>query len=245
MSCEKYSSALIEAAITGAELTPEVRSHVAACTLCTAALAQQRLLAAAIDANLHRQTNAPVPAATLQRIEVRLAQESSLAPGRAPRLHWLYVTATLATAAAAILVLLPRQISIFRIAKPIAAQPSQKFELDHMQLVPKPSTQTTPARPLESRAAISPHLHTLRASSAFTSKPREPEVLVPADERIALEHFMTGPHAIDLAVALVKRVPEQREQNVVPVVTPDIQIASLTVSPIPDTDVSANSSTNR
>ncbi len=36
MSCEKYKAALIDSAVTGAEPTPELRSHVAACTSCAA-----------------------------------------------------------------------------------------------------------------------------------------------------------------------------------------------------------------
>ena len=66
-------------------------------------------------------------------------------------------------------------------------------------------------------------------------------MIVPPDERIAMENFIADLHGEGaIALARAKRVIEQREQPIVPVDTPDIQIASLKVPPIRDTDMSSD-----
>jgi hypothetical protein len=232
MSCEKYKAALIDNAANGAELAPALREHVAACPSCAAELAQQRSLFAAIDSGVRQTMNAPLPPALLHRFEAGLAQQN---PPRSLSLSWLYATAALATTGAVIFFAVPH----LRTHKPdfrvVAVTQSTQSPTAH-----RPEIMTAILQP-----ATPQEIERDRRHHAKPAARPEPEVLVPPDERSALEHFMTGPHATNLAVTLVKRIPEQREQNVVPVVTPDIQIASLTVSPIRDTDLSTNSSTNR
>ena len=75
MLCEKYKDALIEAAVGGAELAPGVRAHVEAYPSCAVEFDQQRSLVGAIDANVSRQMNAPIPGAMLQRLEARIVQQ--------------------------------------------------------------------------------------------------------------------------------------------------------------------------
>jgi hypothetical protein len=236
MSCEKYKAALIDSAVTGAEPTPEFRSHVAACTSCAAVLAEQRSLIAAIDANLHRQMNAPVPAAMLHRLEARLAQQTAPAPVQSLRLRWLYATAALATTVAIILFAVPH----LRTHKPNphvvvltqTAQSPTKSRPEIMTAILQPATPQEIRRRQEQRARS-------------TARP-EPEVIVPPEERIALAHFIADSHPGEgMALALAKRLPEPREQSIAPVETPDIQIASLTVSPIRDTDTSTFTNSNR
>jgi hypothetical protein len=227
MLCEKYKPALIEAAITGAELAPAIHAHVAACPSCAAELTQQRSLVAAIDANLHHQMNAPVPAAMLQRFEARIAQQT---PSRSLNLRWLYATAALAATVAVILLAVPR-LRTHKPNSPTAAQ-TQKSQspTEH-----RPETTTLilqPATPEEIRRDRRQHSHRART---------EPEVIVPPDERIAMENFIADLHGEGaIALARAKRVIEQREQPIVPVDTPDIQIASLKVPPIRDTDMSSD-----
>jgi anti-sigma factor RsiW len=244
MSCEKYKSALIEAAADGAELTPELRSHVATCPSCAAELADQRSLVASIDANLHRQMNAPVPAAMLQRFEAQLVQQPR--PKRTLRLTQIVAgTIGMLAAAAIVLVFLSRwkTDTLEPNAKPIASS-AHSVSAGEIQVHIGPSAgppTTIVARP---QTPAQTQARTVLVSAAVSRT--EPEVIVPPDERIAMEHFIADLHGTgEVVLAFTKRVPEQREQNVVPVVTPDIQIASLTVSPIRDTDVSTISSTNR
>ena len=232
MLCEKYKPALIEAAITGAELTPEMRSHVTACTLCAAELAHQRALIAAIDITLHRSMNAPLPPALLQRFEARLAQDSQPKPTSRFLRIFAGTLATLAVAATIVL-MLPRQISKIHSARPADAKPAQKFEVDHMQLVnvPPPSHEAgmKPSRPDAPRHATA---QLVRASMASTATPSQPEILVPPDDRIAFEHFIADfDRGAVLAATLAKRVPMQ-DLRVAPLEVPDIQTVSLTVVPV-------------
>jgi hypothetical protein len=220
MLCEKYKPALIEAAITGAELVPAIHAHAAACPSCAAELAQQRSLVAAIDANLHRQMNAPVPAATLHRLGAHLAQQPQ--PKRTPRFVQVFA-GTLATlaVAATILLLLPHKPSKTIDVANRTAPPTPNFVADQSG----PDT-ASPSEAAKIEPMYKPHVRSVARST-------EPEVLVPPDERIALEHFVADLHGRgEVALALTKQVPEQREQHVAPVETPDIQITSLTVPAI-------------
>ena len=221
MSCEKYKEALIEAAVDGDTLAPTVRTHVEACAECAAELAQQRSLIAAIDTNMHRQMNAPVPAAMLQRFEARIAQQAS---PRLPKLRWVYATAAFATAVALILFALPRarqnktnagSAGLTQTAPPIA---------DHR---PQITLVLQPTAPEEIRRAKAPH-------SRLSTRP-EPEVLVPPDERIAFEHLIASLNDRErLAAAISKPIQEQPEQRVVSLTTPDIETAAIVVQPIQD-----------
>jgi anti-sigma factor RsiW len=237
MLCEKYKPALIEAAVTGEELTPVIRAHVAACPSCAAELAQQRSLIAAIDTNLHRQMNAPVPAAMLQRFEARLAQQPQ--PKRTPRLSQILAGtfATLITAAL-ILMFLPHwktaappnaKVNVASAPKPSQIQPigllPQAVVAEALPPQTSKHVKTRPARIIETNTSI-------------LTRP-EPEVLVPADDRIAFDHFIADFDGRQALVALTKRVPIQ-ELRVAPLDVPDIKTASLTVSPVWGSDAVVN-----
>src|ERR1700760_3369181 len=106
MSCEKYKSTLIEAAVSGGE-SPRVtglRTHVESCAACAADLSQQRALVDAMEVNLHRQMNAPVPAGMLRRLEAHLAQQPQKM--RKPRLTLIFASTVATLAIAAVVVLL-------------------------------------------------------------------------------------------------------------------------------------------
>ena len=237
MLCEKYKPALIEAAITGADLPPAIRAHVDACPSCAAEFAQQHSLIAAIDTNLHRQMNAPVPAATLQRLEAHVAQEPQ--PVRAPRFAQIFV-GTLATLAvvATIVLLLPRHGLPISDGKGIASQAAQNHADQSPVAVNQPSNTTSSLSP-EPRMLNRTRTRTVLASTAASSH-HEPEVLVPPDERIALAHFMADSNGRgDLSAAIARRVPEQ-EVRVAPLDVPDIQMASVTVAPIQESAAVTN-----
>lgn len=240
MLCEKYKPALIEAATTGAKPAPAVRAHADSCASCAAALAQQRQLVAAIDASLHRQMNAPVPAAMLQRIEAHIAQQPQ--PKRTPRFAQIFAgaVATLAIAGV-VLFIVPRHKPQVDNARQIVSQPKQNQEVDRMRLetASSPSQAEAPTT-FRTRAPKRTQTHVISLSSATAASHTEPEVLVPPDDRIAFEHFIAdfdGREA--LAAALTKRVPLQ-ELRLAPLDVPDIQTASLTVSPVKESDAIAN-----
>jgi hypothetical protein len=96
MPCKHYKDALIEAAASGAEPTGELRAHLAGCVDCRAALEQEQVLFASIDADLHVAANAEAPASLFPRVRARLDEES------APRRIW--ATNRLVLGGAAVLV---------------------------------------------------------------------------------------------------------------------------------------------
>jgi anti-sigma factor RsiW len=227
MSCEKFKAALIDAAASNTEPQGALRSHVESCESCAAELAEQRALIAAIDGSLHRQMNAPVSAAMLQRLEVRLAHEPQ--PKRAPRFAQIFAGAfaTLAVAAA-IIVVLPRQGQQTRDAKQINSQSAPL--IDEARVVTQPQSATTE----KLQPQISNHhirVSSVRPSTKTASTHSSPEVLVPPDERIAFEHYLAGLRGQPgLVVAVANRAPQ--DLSVTPLAMPDIQTASLIVPPI-------------
>ena len=222
MSCEKYQAALIEAAVTTDDMPPAVRAHAAACPSCAAELAQQRSLIAAIDENLHRTMKAAVPAAMLQRLEARIAQQPQ--PQRTSRFVQIFAgaLATLATAAM-ILFALPHlrthKSSWHTAALAQTAQPTADHRSEIMTAILQPAT------PEEIRRDRKQH--------SRPAAPPQPEVLVPPDERIAFEHFLSDLNEkTDLAAAIGKPEQEQREPRIPRLKTPDIETAALTVQPL-------------
>ena len=224
MSCEKYQAALIEAAVTGDDMPPAVRAHAAACPSCAAELAQQRSLIAAIDANLHRTMKAAVPAAMLQRLEARIAQQPQ--PQSTSRVVQIFAgaLATLATAAMILLALPHLRAHKSSSHTAALAQTAQPIA-DH-----RPEIMTAMLQP-----ATPEQIRRDRKRHTRPAAPLQPEVLVPPDETIAFEHFLSDLNEkTDLAAAIGKPVQEQREQRIPPLKTPDIETAALTVQPLTD-----------
>jgi hypothetical protein len=239
MLCEKYKDALIEAAVTGDEMSLAIRSHVDGCSSCATELAQQRSLIAAMDTNLQRQMNAPIPAATLQRIEAHLAQQPQ--PKRAPRFAQLFAGALATLALAATIVLMwPHTIPRMITGKRVAPQQTQKSAVDQTQLISEPRPQTSESRKFAPQASKYARVRTVRFSPLAGSTHQQPEVLVPPDDRIAFEHFVADfDGKAVLAATLAKRVPMQ-DLHVAPLDVPDIQTASLTVAPVGESEVVSN-----
>ncbi len=99
-----------------------------------------------------------------------------------PNLRWLSTARALATAAALILLLCHKHAPkrIRRDSK--SSHPRSIFVADHIRRRYR-SANPTPKSKSESRTAHKPRLRNVARSD-------EPEVLVPPDERIALEHFI-------------------------------------------------------
>ncbi|HEY4906255.1 MAG TPA: hypothetical protein VIH74_02305 [Candidatus Acidoferrum sp.] len=222
MLCEKYKPALIEAAITGTEPAPAVRVHAESCAHCAAELAQQRSLIAAIDGSLHRQMNAPVPNAMLQRFEARLAQQTASASVRSLRLRWLYTGVALATAAAVVFFAMPH---LRRPNTNLRTEPESQTAATIKQSPPIVTMVLKPATPQEIERDRKQHARRV-------ARP-EPEVLVPPDERIGLEQFIANLNSrADLPAVIVKPLQQQPEQSIAALKTPEIETAALVVQPL-------------
>ena len=238
MLCEKYKPALIEAAVTGADLPSAVRAHAESCGRCTAELAQQRSLVAAIDATLHRQMNAPVSAAMLQRLQAHLAQQPQ--PKRAPRLAQIFAgtLATLAVAAALFLVFFAHW-SIEKLGPDMKANvtPVHSSNAGQIQTNVRSPVQSTTAPIARTQAPTERRTRTRVVLASTAASPPEPEVLVPPDERIGLEQFIANLNGrADLPAAIVKPLQQQPEQRLANLKTPEIETATLVVQPLQATE---------
>jgi hypothetical protein len=231
MLCEKYKDALIEAAVTGAELAPDVRSHVETCANCVAQLTQQQSLVAAIDSNLSSQMNAPVPVAMLQRFDARLAQQPLLR--RTPRFGPMFAGAfaTLAAAAIIVVVLAHTKNQTHESRGTTAAAPpildSSPVRAQAHEVESRPTVADGRRREAPSRTTS--HVVSLSNAPAHT----EPEVLMPDDERIALAHFIAASESRpELVAALVRPLPRSPDRPVQHIEIPDISTAGIVIEPI-------------
>jgi hypothetical protein len=222
MLCEKYKNALIDAAISGDELGPGVGAHVKSCAACEAELAEQRALAMAIDSNVSRRMNAPVPVAVLQRIEAHAAPQTTLTPVRSLRLQWLSAGAGLAAITAVMLLVFPHLRSPnVKLPTNTASQMVPRIE----QAAPVVTMVLQPATPQEIRRNRGQHARPV-------ARP-EPEVLVPPDERIAFDQLIANLNSRErLAAAIVRPIQKQPEERVASIATPDIETAAVIVKPM-------------
>ena len=232
MSCEKFQAALIAAAASGAESSPDPRAHAAfehakSCAYCAAELAQQRSLLAAIDTNLHRQMNSPVPLATLHRFEARLAQEPPSVPSRSLKFSWFYSAAAFATAAALILIAMPGLHMRKRNPQAVALSEAAPSRTARSTTDDRPQMPPTPLEP-----AVQPATRRIKhRSQAVTAS--QPEILVPPDEQVALDRFIArGNTRREFVVALATPVPQGVEPSFKGLEIPDINNTDLVIQPI-------------
>jgi hypothetical protein len=227
MLCEKYKNALIEAAISDAELAPAVSAHLTACASCAAELAQQRSLVGTIAANLSRKMNAPVPVATIQRLEARLAQEPQSHSPRSLKLPWLYTAAAFATATALISFAIPKLHTRKSSLQTVALSQVASSQTSRPTTDDRPHTNTLPLEPaaqLEPRR-VKHHSQAIAAS--------QPEILVPPDEQIALTKFVARRNARRaFVVALAAPVHQGLEPSFKGLEIPDINTAEIVIEPI-------------
>jgi hypothetical protein len=232
MPCEKYQAALIDLAACAAEPSGVLRAHLDECASCRSYMEGERFLAASIDSAVRYGVNAGLPVALVRRLEAHLAQEA--APRRRAFPVWMLAGAGAVVVAAALLLIL-RPADLFRThGKPEAMVAAAKRG---PELPARPATPAPTGR-LTAFASMPPgtrHRNTLRGTSKVAARnEREPEVLVPSDEREALAKFVRGLRGQpELAEELLARIPE-RTQSSFPL--PLIQIARLEIPPLEPPD---------
>jgi hypothetical protein len=222
MPCEKYQDALIDLAASGAEPVGVVRSHLGGCAPCRTYLKEQQTLLAIVDSGVRQTVNAPVPASLLQRFGARLAQQT--APRQSQSARGMYAGAALGAAAMLVLFLLPN----LRLRNP------KGKSLVTVEISPQHAIEAQKANATPLEAATKPVQEPGKRSRTAAPNP-EPEILVPPDERIAFERFLSDLNGReDLAAAIVKPIHAQPEQRVISLDTPDVETAALAVEPIQD-----------
>jgi hypothetical protein len=177
MTCERYKTALLLAAAGNRELDDKLASHVKGCSTCRATLRSERELFSRIDSTLRTQVNDDPPPGFLAALRLTLS-EGPMARSAADR-AWQLAGAAFALIFFAIFYLL---INTW--------QSSLNQDLQTSTIEALPNTQAIRSAP--------PHLENLRARSRDRFKrpklhrhvPREPEVLVPPDERMAFDRYV-------------------------------------------------------
>jgi len=226
---------LTEAAATGAALQGELRTHLASCASCRAALEQEQFLFTAIDSGLHTAANAEVPPSLLPLVRAALDEVAVKHPPR-----WLQ---SLVFASASVVLAL----MVFLVARSHHGAPENVVRQGPV-FAPTAITPGTNANPGQISAAASEtasiganHPHAVRDSTLFHPvASSNPQVLVPADEREALARFVaTLSQRSDVATAFLAQTPEKK----VPLVSPDLlQIADIEIKPLEGGEAEASHS---
>ena len=232
MSCEKYQDALTDLAARGAEVVGVVREHLNVCASCRSYLEQEQFLLKSIDSGIRSDVNAVLPAAVVQRLQARLAQESAFE--RRVLGRWIIAGAGAALVAAALALLIARPVGRFR---------------SHAKLEPTFAASVKRSEPAEgssiSAAVTNPRALIAIAKTTRQNSPEalpaissrnlhEPEVLVPSDEREALARFVNGLNGQpEIAEAFLAHAPRQSEASFP---LPLIQIARLEIPALEPSD---------
>jgi len=222
MLCERNQKVLIEAVAAKQPLPPEVQSHVDACPACGAALAQEQLLFASIEAGIRKTANAEVPQSFVPTLRVRFAQELAAPPKRnSIAANWLWMAAAAALLLALLPLLRPRGSPTERAAQR-AVQPPVREQGRVLQ--PSPSAAVAETGPVSHRLkrAFTPRLPVTASS--------QPEVIVRAEEREAYAKFVSavaGRREILLALATPATRAEADKVSIEP-----LQVAALQVEPL-------------
>jgi hypothetical protein len=226
MPCEKYQDALIDLAASAAEPSDVLRAHLDECTSCRSYMEDERFLTASIDSVLRQTANAPLPPALLQRLDARLGQQTPPKPALYP--SWLYASAALTTAVL-LLLGLPRLRTRDANQQGVVSVPVRQATATQAERVALSAPRSL--APMATRHKNKP--------ASQPPNPSDPEVLVPPDERIAFERFLSDLNGReDLAIALVKPMQEQRQPHTAsvampaPVEVPDLETIALTVQPL-------------
>jgi hypothetical protein len=176
MSCEHLHSTLTDVAL-GASVPPQLQSHLDACSACRAALEGERAVLAEIDREIQDLMSATPSPALASRVRHRLEDTAAAHPR--PLIAWL-LPATAVVGLLLIGFLLVRRAPTDRRDTPA---PSAVQAVETTDVAPRPHEVLQQPHP-----TTAPH-RPMRVASRRPVRPVEPEVLIPQEDRIALERY--------------------------------------------------------
>jgi hypothetical protein len=191
MPCEKYQDALIDLVAKDAEPRGEMRAHLDTCISCRSYFEQEQSLFASIDSCVLLSVNASLPAALVQRLQARVAQEP------APR-RQLFAAWVLASAAMTVIIILTGPL-----VRRLNGRLGNGQVTAHLN---RASTVSKPSNEFSSSAEPAPHRVTNQVSIAGFSGSRRAanrglerrddaekltgaEILVPGDQQMLLAEY--------------------------------------------------------
>jgi hypothetical protein len=215
MRCDTYKNALLERAAAAEELTGRVKDHVEECPQCRATLRREQMLLAMIDRALHARMEETPRVGFLPNVRARISQEPE--PGSAIHPMWMLAAATV-------------MVTLLALAVPWARLRRQPLAVGS----PAVSTIRVQAEPKIAEPGTAGTAHgrnqTIKKQAVARNTHREPEVLVPPDERVALATFVTHLRQRD-EVARAFASPRADDNDALAEITP-VEIARLQVKPL-------------
>jgi hypothetical protein len=228
MSCERYQAVIVEAA-AGGEVGAPLRLHLDGCVACRAAFAQEQSLFSAVDASLSQRMNVSPGPEFLPRIRSAVDLENSGGSIRASNVWFRWLPVAAAAAICLALLLAARHHSVTPEQQPSVrnglAPEAAKMQVYPQQVPPvTESAVRAMAGPMKRPAKRELPVHTDRIV-------RAPEILVPADERLALAQFVAGlSRRREVALALARPAPFEPAPRTPP--SGPLEIAKLAVAPL-------------
>lgn len=224
MVCKRYEDWLMDAALgpLAPEREAELRAHVEGCAACRAKLDRRRQLVAAMDQAVAASVSAEPSPEFLARVRQRIAEQPAPAPGWFA--GWLPVTAG-ALAAVALLVfwLLPRQEPAR--PGPVVTPPTMAGRLPPKAPPTRGELKKPPVPVRGPRGSV--------RAPAGVQPPREPEVLVPPEQRAGVEWLYNAlQRQPERTTAVLVRQVQAEAEVAQPLRVSELSIAPLQIGPI-------------
>jgi len=196
MKCEKYRDALLDAAVGNAK--SRIVKHAQACSQCRVTLRQEQTLSAAIEQAL-RARMAEIPRdGFLADVRARISLEPEPSSLMSPM--WMLATTTV-------------MVAILAMVAPWTRLQHEPVEVSGSTLA---TTHASPeTKVAEPKTIEIPHVRVQQEEHRIVGQtaPREPEVLVPPDEREALAKFVMHLRQRDeVAVAFASPAPAEKSE---------------------------------
>ncbi len=215
MRCEAYRDTLLEAAAVDREVNERVRNHTEECPHCRATLQQERALFVAIDGTLRARMEEMPRDGFVPAVRAMISQEPE--PGSLMSPVWMLAAASVMVALVAI------AGPWDRLGKQPVAVGGSLVATTHIQREAKIAEPRTAVIPSSGHQAI-------KKQTVVRNVDREPEVLVPPDEREALARFVKHLQERD-EVARALASPPVDEGGELSEIKP-VEIARLQLKPL-------------
>jgi hypothetical protein len=216
MRCDTYRDDLLEVAAAPQELKEQVRVHVEECPQCRATLQRERTLFAKIDEALRARVEEMPRVGFLADVRARISQE----PEPRALMNPVWILATTSVMVAMLAMVAPWT----RLRREPVAPSGPILSTTH----PSPE-----AKVAESKTVELPHAGIHRQGKrqiVALAAAREPEVLVPPDEREALARFIT--HLSERGEVVVAFASPALDEKNEPAEIRPLEVAQLQVKPL-------------
>jgi hypothetical protein len=186
MPCEHYQDALIEAVASATAPQGELRAHLANCTACRTAFAQEQSLFSSIDTGIRATANAEVPASLLPRVRACVADEP------VPIGSWRFPSFVFVGAAAMVVALLVARTAWHTNTEQPPSNGASNSTISSTATQQAQAQNSTAAPPVTGSSVAQPQAPATRIPArAASPAPRDsmPEVLVPRDQEVLLGSY--------------------------------------------------------